>query len=177
MHPKGKFLNMGVPILQAAGRDIVDGSVAGTTNDAVLRFNAANDAAVGDGISIVHSATLGDSVEIRRGGLYFVSLIFSQAASTTVMLGISLNVAAAGLTGNPVTTIAGMGPVGDRVLPASNTQKWQISSVFSIPQAVAQLPAVVRFHGTNGSNAVIPDATILDNTECSFLVFKIAELA
>lgn len=149
-------------------RDIVDSSVGGSTNDAVLRFNSANDAVVSPSGALVvtHSAADGDSVAITERGTYEVAFTFSQAASVTVKLGISLNVAAGALTGDPVMTLAGMKDVGGAVLPAAASVYHHLKATLQISEALADAGAVVRFHGTNGSDAVVADAAILDNTEC-----------
>jgi hypothetical protein len=156
-------------------RDIVDGSVAGGTNDATLRFNVANDAVVGDVMTVTHDATDGDSVTISERGTYEVRFTFSQAASSTAKLGLSANVAAAGLTDNPVMTTAGMLDVGGAVLPAATSVYHHLATTLQVSDAEADAGLVVRFHGTDGSDGVVPDATILDNTECHVSIRRVAD--
>ena len=176
MRPSGQNINRGVPRASAFMRDIVDSSVAGSTNDAVFRFNDTNDAVVGEGLAIVNSVADGDSILCTRSGIYLLTLVFSAAASDGVDLGISQDVAAGGLTGDPVMTLAGMLTVGGLLNPAANTAVCNLTAIASITAADAAGNVVFRAHGTDSAGGVVADAAILLNTDCYFQVVKIAEL-
>lgn len=158
---------LGVKENVARVRGIVDMAVAGATNDATLRFNSANDDVTGDAISVDHDATDGDSFVINEPGLYAIMFSFSQEVNTEVMLGVSYQVAAAGLNSDPTMATAGMLDYSDQVVPLVNSLYHKLFGLFYVSQAdIDAGTARARCHGTNASDAVIPDATILDNTEC-----------
>jgi hypothetical protein len=157
-------------------RDIVDGSVAGTGNDATLRFNSANDVVEGDAMAVAHDATDGDSVTITKRGIYEVEFTFSAAASDEVLLGLSADVAAGGLSADPAMTVAGMLDVGGGLLPASTSAYWKLTARVTVTEAEALAGKVVRFHGTDAANGVIADAAILNNTDCHAKIIRVADL-
>jgi hypothetical protein len=170
---------IGVEPLEITLRNIIDGSVAGSTNDAVLRFEAASDAFVGDASTLataqmqaVHSATDGDSIVLRRAGKYDVEFCFSQAASNECRLGISADVASAGLTSLPAMTIAGMRQCGGGLLPASTTAYHVLKTEVTVTEAEARVGKVVRAHGTVAAGSVILDASINVNTDCYLRVSR-----
>jgi hypothetical protein len=169
---------LGVPEEVVELRDIVDGSVAGSTNDAVLRFNSANDNVVpaSGGMVVTHDATDGDSVLISKRGVYEVSFTFSAAASDEVRLGVSANVAAGGLTGDPAMTIAGMLDVGGGLLPAATTAYWKVGATLRVTESQAKAGVTVRAHGTDAAGGVIPDAAIDQNTDCHLRITRVADL-
>lgn len=157
-------------------REIEDGSVAGGTNDATLRFNATNDSVVGDAMTVTHDATDGDSVLISKRGVYMVEFTFSAAASDEVRLGISADVAAAGLTDDPAMTISGMLDVGGGLLPAATTAYWHLSGMVLVTDAEAAAGVTVRAHGTDAGDGEIPDAAIAQNTDCHMRVTRMGDL-
>lgn len=177
---------LGTEALEITLRGITDGSVAGSTNDCTFRFDSANDVFVGDAsassaaplpsMQAVHSATAGDSIVIRRRGKYRMTLGFHQAASSTVLLGVSADVAAGGLIGNPSMATAGMRDMGGGVLPAATSAFHKVTAEFDVSEAEARAGKTVRAHGSDGSNAVVADATILNNTDCYFRVTRIGDL-
>lgn len=177
-----QFLNQSTALASAFMRDIVDGSVGGTTNDAVLRYNVANDVVVGEGLTIVHDAVNGDEIDITRSGVYLVQQVFSQAASVTVALGLSADVAAAGLTGDPTMLLAGMLTVGGAILPAANSMHHSLQSIIQVTAAQAEASIAnpnghrIRAHGTNGAGAVVADAAVLTNTDCFFRVVRLGDV-
>ena len=171
-----QFINQSTRRASAFMRDIPDAGIAGSTNDAVLRFDVANDAVAGEGLTIVHDAVNGDSVQISLSGVYLVEFAFSQNVSTTTLLGISSNVAAAGLTGNPAMTIVGMLAVGGSVLPAANSVYHNLTSVVAVSALGATLPTVIRAHGTQGDGTAIEAAELLTNTDCFLRVTRIGNV-
>lgn len=157
-------------------RDIVDGSVGGSTNDAVLRFNSANDVVEGDAMAVTHDAADGDSVRITKRGIYEVAFTFSGAASDEVRLGISADVAAGGLTGDPDMTIAGMLDVGGGLAPAATTLYYKLTATVFVTEAEALVGKVVRLHGSDAADGVIADAAIGVNTDCHVKITRTADL-
>lgn len=157
-------------------RGITDGSVAGSTNDAVFRFDAGNDAVEGDAMSVSHDSTDGDSVTITKKGVYEVELRFSQDQSSTVLLGVSADAEAAALTGDPAMSQDGMLDVGGATLPASTSAYHKLTTTVYVDEAEAEAGKVVRFHGTDGSDAVVPDASIDVNTDCYARITRVGDL-
>jgi hypothetical protein len=167
---------MGLTLDQVTMFDIEDGSVGGGTNDTVLRFNSANDVTTGTGMAITHDATDGDSVTITKRGWYLMEFTFSAAASDEVRLGLSADVAAAGLTDDPAMAIPGMLDVGGGLLPAATTAYWKLSSLVSVTEAEAAAGKVLRFHGSDAADGVIADAAIDENLDCHARITRISDL-
>lgn len=159
-------------------RGLTDGAVAGSTNDTVLRFASANDVQVGNTawMTITHSATAGDSVTLWKRGRYRVEHCFHQAASSTVLLGISADASGTALTGDPSMTAAGMRDVGGAVLPAATSMYHKLCTEIRVSEAEAKVGKVVRAHGSNGAGAVVADATIGTNTDCYLRITLISDL-
>lgn len=126
----------------------------GSTDDAVLRFDAAAPTIVGPGISVATTAANGTVITITHPGWYFVEFTGVTKAATTVHLGLSSNVAAAGLNSDPSFAIAGMLEVlAPIVTPAANDTPFALRHCLEVLKGTAQ---VVRFHATDGSDAA-PD--------------------
>jgi hypothetical protein len=157
--------------------DIEDGSVGGATNDTVLRFNSANDGSTGDSMTITHDATDGDSVLLTKRGIYQVEFTFSAAASDEVRLGISADVAAGGLTGDPAMATAGMLDVGGGLLPVATTAYWKLSAMLVVTEAQADAGVTVRFHGSDAAGGVIADAAIDENLDCHARITRLSDIA
>ncbi len=170
-----QFINQATQQAFALMRNIADGSVSGTTNDAVLRYNPVNDVTRGEGLAITHDAVNGDSVAITRSGIYALVQGFSQAASNTVILGLSFGQSTA-LNANPAMATAGVQGVGGAVLPAATTLRHVLTSIITVTAADAANGLVARALGTNGANAVIPDASIEVNDDCYFRVTRIGNI-
>lgn len=164
--------------MQVTLRGITDGSVAGTTNDAVLRFDSANDVQLGDAswATIAHDAVGGDSVALNKRGVYHAVLVFSQAASNEARLGISADVAAAGLTGLPAMGTAGMLKVGGALLPAATAAYSSVETFVLVSEAEAKAGKVIRAHGTVAAGSVIQDASIAQNADCMLQITRIGDL-
>lgn len=181
---------LGAEPLAITLRGIVDGSVSGSTNVSVLRYDSANDVLTGrasssstmaDGstpeMQVTHSATLGDSITIRRRGRYKISMVFSQAASNEARLGLSADVAAAALLAvAPAMSSAGMLRVGGALLPAATAKYHSLEAEIRVTEAEALAGKVVRSHGTVAAGTVILDASIAQNTDCLFSVERVDDL-
>lgn len=129
----------------------LNASFTGTTNDAVLRFNAAG-TVVGAGIVETTTAADGTSVAITRPGIYVVDFTGVALGGTTVHAGVSINVAAAGLTTDPSYAIAGFISVQQPIVAAADVgQPINFTGIFI--ENIKGQTSVVRFHATNGSDA------------------------
>ncbi len=125
----------------------------GGTDDAVLRWNAAA-AVTGLGITEATTAANGTIITIDRPGEYDINLTGLTEASGTVDVGVSANVAAAGLNSNPEFAILGFLKVIQPILtPAALQIPFTMNTKVFVIKGTAQL---VRFHATNGSDAA-PD--------------------
>lgn len=132
----------------------------GTTNDAVLLWNAAG-AYTGTSGNITDSNIVGAAANdgsfqsIFEPGLYAVDLTWSQTGAAANVWGLSLNVAAGGLTGVPALATVGMTHVLVVTSLANQIMSGTISAVYRITQTLARATggALVRGHATE------PDGT------------------
>lgn len=150
-------------------------SQSGTTDDAVLRFAAVTVTVVGRGVASSTVAPNGTIVAISAPGLYLAELAYTIAAGTTVVGGISLNVAVGGLNTAPAFATAGMRDVLSGTAPAATVVPVKFSTLIPITMALASVVggALVRFHGTDAAGATPAGIT---TASAYYRVTKIAEL-
>jgi len=148
--------NINLPLSERRGIINTGGLVAspftGSASDAVLLFLAAG-TVTGPTADIVetNSATLGTSVVITAPGVYEAKLYLQQVPAVTVVAGISQDVAAAGLTGDPSFAIAGFIDVQTKVTIAGQTAAaWSITSTIFVPPEL-EGGTTIRFHATDGA--------------------------
>lgn len=131
----------------------------GSTDDAVLRFAAAG-TIIGPGIAEATTAANGTIVTITRPGWYNIELRGVTKATTVVDVGISANVAAAGLNSDPAYTIAGMLVAQGSINSTLATTQLPIVLDAKL-EVIKGASALVRFHATNGSDAAPDFSTTL----------------
>ncbi len=127
----------------------------GVVNDAVLLFTALG-VITGPPAGIVQAndANAGTSVTLFQPGVYDVKLYLQQLAAQTTEYGISQDVAAAGLIGDPSFAIAGFLEVRRSVSIAGQTaEPLGISTTVFVNAAQAANGTVIRFHATDGAGA------------------------
>lgn len=129
---------------------------AGSTDDCVLRWNAAAFENTGGIFSETTTAANGTIVEVNQAGIYHVNFMGNCTATNTVVLGIGFNSSAAMLNGDPLIA-AGTGILasGAQTAPVATALSVGLSAAFVVTaaQAAATNGALVRFHGSNGSSA------------------------
>lgn len=150
--------------LSAFNFALVASPSTGSTNDNVLLWAAGNQAVTGptSWANIVNDAALGTSITINKAGTYIVELgVGLLAAAALLVLGISQDVAGAGLTDN--LTIGTTGAL-DCTTPITivdadlGFQKLTTKVYVSQQQEIAG--SVIRFHA--GAAAGAAPATMLD---------------
>lgn len=155
--------------------DTLNAAFTGVPDDSVLRFTNTTviDGQAGD-LAVTHAATTGTTIEVNVPGVYMATMILSVQGAVTVEYGISLDVAAAGLTGDPVYATAGIVARGLHVGVAALDAQICLSVPLVVTNTLAAQSGtgIVRFHSTDGSNAV-PAGLVLAN--CSAILTKVAE--
>ena len=170
-----QFINQGTPdVPNVLARNIVAGSVAGSTNTTVLRFNTIT--INGPGALYLGSAINGDAISISQSGIYTATLSFSQAADFEVRLGISLNATGGFIDTDPAMTIGGMLVVGGALVPVATTGYSNMTATLLITAALAEAGALVRAHGSDGGAGLIDDDAIGVNTDCFLRVVKVSNI-
>ena len=151
-------------ILAAVGLGGLVALRTGTINTAVLHWAAGGTGVIGgsDAISLVNSTTLGSSVEIRTPGIYVAELgallVGDELAAT---IGISQDVAAAGLANPPSFAIAGFLDALPGNIPVATgiTYPLKVPTTFEVTAVQARqvvggvTGSVIRFHATGDAGA------------------------
>lgn len=170
-----QFVNQSAPRASASMRDIDPLNPAGTVNDMVLRFNPANDLVVGEGLAIVHSATLGDSIQVTFGGVYEAVFRFSLGADEQVLLGVSQDVVAGALIAtNPAMGTVGMLCVNGALVPAATTKYLLLTATFY--QIRPGLVSTIRAMGSEGFGGIITAGSVGTRTDCFVSVTRVGNL-
>lgn len=131
----------------------LNGARVGTVDTAVLRFNPPSPDPIIEGAGIASDTTVenGTIWTISKPGVYEVELEAEVGATNTVVLGISKDVAAAGLTADPAYGTAGMVKVSTTTNPAGTVQTAEIKATIRVSGAEAQAGCLIRAHGTDGA--------------------------
>ena len=154
--------NINLPNIQEVSFLITGGLVAamtGTTNDAVLNFTGVAVIVGPTGaITSTNSVADGTTVGITLPGVYQVELGGTLGAAASAEMGISQDVAAAGLTTDPAFATAGMLDVLGATAPAATVIPFKLSTTVLVRanaagQAGTPAGSIIRFHGTAGGDA------------------------
>ena len=161
-HPRqsvNQNLDQRVEALSTGG--FVASPFTGSVNTAILLFAvAATITGPAAFIDVINSATLGTLVRLRKAGRYSVEFGVVTAASGQPVLGVSENVAAAGLTGDASFAINGIVDVLTPLAPAATNLPVKITTEVIVPPSfeTAADPFGVRFHASASGN---PPANLL----------------
>ncbi len=134
---------------------LVGSPFTGTANIAVLLFTAAG-VVTGPAAfyNEVNDAAAGTSVTLTRAGVYSVTLHLEQAATQATTMGISQDVAAAGLNSRPAFTIAGFEDVWGSLSTAATNPSMTVTTPIYVDDAlVGAGGSVIRFHATTSGGA------------------------
>lgn len=154
----------------------------GTTNDAVLLFNAAGTYTgptgnITDSNIVGPAANDGSFFSIFEPGVYAVELTVSQSGVASNVFGLSLNVANAGLSAVPALATFGMTHVVPVISLANQIASATITAVYRITQNLARAAggAIVRGHATepDGTPPILLTAGIFN----SIRIGKVMDLA
>lgn len=126
----------------------------GSTDTSILVFDNGVVGPRTTHMDAVTTAEAGTIVRVWRDGIYLVSLDLSQEASSTTIVGISLNGTA--LNVDPVAGTAGVLAAWSQTLPAATVVG--IGHAFPVPIRGADINvpggrALIRVHCTNGAGA------------------------
>lgn len=136
----------------------LEAALVGSTNTNVLYFTDTDDVTIGEGIAVVHSATLGSSFTISRRGLYGItfqaagndagagSVVFAISKNATTLVGVPAMSLDSGILASSRTTLA-----LDQQTGAIN-----LSLIVAVSAAEAAAGAVIRAHATDDAGAA-PD--------------------
>lgn len=158
-------------ILNTAG---LGATQSGTTDDAVLRWDAAA-TTLGLGLAQTTTAANGTIIAITRPGVYFCELGFNSDASATVISGMSLNGNAASLAAAPSFANTGVFEVLTSTAPAATVIPVKLTGTIYVtrPLAFASGGALLRFLGTTAAGAT-PAGIV--TASAYYRVTKVAEL-
>ncbi len=125
----------------------------GAVNDTVLLF-AAVGAITGPAayITEINEANNGTSVTLQKAGVYEVKLYLQEVASQTVVIGISQDVAAAGLNSDPSFAIAGFLDVQSGTTGVGQVQPMSLTTTIIVRPEDEVAGTVIRFHASDGAN-------------------------
>lgn len=127
----------------------LNATFTGTGSTAVLRFNADGTyAGPTGGITETRTDALGTTWSITEPGIYSIELTWSQSGAVTNVFGLSLNVAAGGLTAVPALATAGMTHIVPAISLATQIVSGTLTAVYRITQTLARAAggALVRGH-------------------------------
>lgn len=146
---------------------------SGTTDDAVLRWDAAA-TVVGLGLAQTTTAAAGTTIAITRPGLYVYELGFDCDSSATVISGVSLNQTAS-LGAAPAFATSGVIDVLTSTAPAATVIPVKITGLVQVTrtQAFAAGGAILRFLGTTAAGAT-PAGIV--TASAYYRVTKVADL-
>lgn len=135
----------------------INATPTGSTNDAVLRFNAAGTATEDDPGTFTETTTAADgtSLAIKKAGIYLFTFTATLTGAVPVFFGISQDVAAAGLVNDPAFATTGFLAIADCLSVASNTAVCSLMATVYVSRALAASAtgSVLRCHATNSGNA------------------------
>ena len=151
--------------------DTLNATPAGSTNDAVLRFDNAQTVT---GFTVTTAATTGTEVKISQPGVYLCVLQTVITGAVSAILGITLDGAAGSLTGNPAWATAGTIAFSGTITGLANLL--QSATVMGFARVTSAMAAsaslgIVRFNATDGSNATISSNAVAAST--SGQIFRI----
>lgn len=137
-------LSQRIEVLNTGG--FVASPFTGSASIAVLLFTAAS-TITGPAAyaTAVNSATLGTVVTLFKPGRYSVELGLVTAASIAPVIGLSQDVAVAGLTTTPTFANAGTTDVLATLVPAATNLPVKISTEIIVPRSLSQVGSVIRF--------------------------------
>ncbi len=147
---------------------VLNGQETGIPNVAVLFFT--NAAATGPGVTAVSDAANGAVATVTRRGVYSISLCLPTVANDTVATGISLNVAAAGLTTDPVLATAGMLQAGVNDNPVNCQTTVTHETLVVVTEVAARAGAIFRGHATD--NGDLAPGNAFTNADCSMRIVR-----
>lgn len=143
-----------------AVNNTLNATPTGSTNTSVCRFNAAATVTDDSGYrnaSIIETTTAADgtTIGVIQPGIYNFGATFAGTGAVALLWAISLNCAAAALTGDPALSQAGVLQIADTLGVAANTWVTPLSAVVPVGRTAAMAAggALFRMHATNSGGA------------------------
>jgi hypothetical protein len=139
--------------VDSAINTVINATPTGSTDTAVLRFNAAA-TIVGTALSEATTAAAGTIVTLGETGMFSVELTLGFTGAVAVAAGIGFGMAAAPIVADPVVGTDGVIKAADMLMVASSTQVIDLGTVVNVSSAaVAAGTATLRFLATNSGGA------------------------
>lgn len=161
-HPNTPAINPYVDDTEILLRTITPLTPSGTIDTSILRFNTTLTTTRTTGVRILTSAAEGTILELWRPGIWLVAWQMTQAAGTSIVVGVSVN--ATNLTGAPFVGAGGVVASSFQITAAGNSNP--VALCHPVPVRSTDIntglngKARLRMHGSQPGGAPLADQDI-----------------